>query len=200
MVRALDLVNLVLPSAQGPRFESWSGHPFPTLTDDDRNSHVQDYGGDIDQDINPTPANSPKQEPKTPPISPPGMLNPLPSTPSPSTSSNPHSPPLALRRPLRTRRDPSEWVPEQWTIHRPTPAIESDESDDSNDSDDPLLLQGLMAIFENPVALSAIQSEPRTYRQSQSLPDAKEWREAAEVELRAHAENGTWQIVKLPPG
>ena len=56
-----------------------------------------------------------------------------------------------------------------------------------------------MAIFENPVALSAIQSEPRTYRQSQSLPDAKEWRDAAEDELRAHTENGTWEIVKLPP-
>jgi Reverse transcriptase (RNA-dependent DNA polymerase) len=57
-----------------------------------------------------------------------------------------------------------------------------------------------MAIFENPVALSAIQSEPRTYRQSQSLPDAKQWQEAAEDELKAHAENGTWEIVKLPPG
>jgi hypothetical protein len=80
--------------------------------------------------------------------------------------------------------------------------IESDSEHDS-DSDDPLLLQGLLAIFDNPAipqALSAIQSEPRTYRQSQTLPDASKWTEAAEDELRAHAENGTWDIVKLPPG
>ena len=181
--------------------------PLPTLDspstneDDDRNSHVQDHGGDIEE-INPSPANSPKQELKTPPISPPAMVNQLPSTPSSSNSPEPTpqpTPPLALRRPTRTRRDPTEWVPEQWTIRRPTPVIESD-SNDSNESDDPLLLQGLMAIFDNPVALSTIQSEPRTYRQSQALPDAKEWRDAAEDELRAHAENGTWEIVKLPPG
>ena len=181
--------------------------PLPTLDspsnteDDDRNLHVQDYGGE-DNDINPEPANSPKQDIKTPPKSPPDMLNPLPSTPNPqsphsdSNSPEPHTPPLALRRPIRTRRPPAEWVPEQWTIHQPTPVVESD----SEDSDDPLLLKGLMAIFENPVALSAIQSEPRTYRRSQSLTDAKQQQEAAEDELKAHAENGTWEIVKLPPG
>ena len=186
-------VSIPLPNLDSPS----------NIEDDDRNLHVQDSGGD-DMDINPTPANPPKQDIKTPPNSPPGMLNPLPSTPGPlpsnsnSNSPDPSSqtPPLALRRPLRTRRDPSEWVPEQWTVRCPTPIIELD----SEDSDDPLLLQGLMAIFENPVALSAIQSEPRTYRQSQSLPDAKQWQEAAEDKLKAHAENGTWEIVKLPPG
>jgi hypothetical protein len=188
--------------------------PLPNLNspsnteDDDRNSHVQDYGGDDQDDNNPAPPNSPHQRIKSPPISPPAMFESLPSTPGPNPSSSPNSPnpsfqstpPLALRRPARTRRDPSEWVPEQWTICRPTPVIESESDNSSDDSDDPLLLQGLMAIFDNPVALSAIQSEPRTYRQSQSLPDAKQWQEAAEDELRAHAENGTWEIVKLPPG
>ena len=101
---------------------------------------MQDHGGDVDKDINPTPAKSPKQEVQTPPISPPAMLNPLPSTPGPtpgqSSSNSPHpqTPLLALRRPVRTRRDLSEWVPQQWTIHHPTPAIESD----SEDSDDPV--------------------------------------------------------------
>ena len=179
----------------------------PSLTeDDDRNLHMQDYGGDGDEDnhSNPSPAQSPQQHPHSPPNSPPVMPNPLPTPRSSRSIPNPEplqiqTPPLALRRPIRTRRDPSEWVPEQWTIRRPTPAIDSD----SDESDDPLLLQGLLAIFENPViphALSAVQSEPRTYRQSQSLPDAAKWTEAAEDELKAHAENGTWEIVKLPAG
>ena len=192
--------------------------PLPDLDspshaeDDDRHSHVQDYGGDGDEDSNPSPAQSPKQESQSPPISPPAMSTPLPTTPpvpgpshsQPSPESIVQTPPLALRRPVRTRREPSEWVPQQWTVRRPTPVIDSDSSDSSDESDDPLLLQGLSTISDDSLVhypcFSATPSEPHTYRQSQKRPDADKWTEAAEDELRAHGENGTWEVVKLPPG
>ena len=189
-------VPLPLPSPDSPSSDE----------DDDGNGHMQDYGGD-DDESNPSsapsaPSTPPPAVPALPPSTPPLTPRPGPSQarssphprrqPSPEPLS-PNTPPLALRRPARTRRPRDEWEPEQWTIRQPTPSIpsDSDSAPDSSDSDDPLLLQS---------SLSASQAEPRTYKQSQKRPDADQWTEAAEDELRAHAENGTWEIVKLPPG
>src|ERR1700733_15163075 len=52
-------VSIPLPNLDSPS----------NIEDDDRNSHVQDSGGDDMDIINPTPANPPKQDIKTPPNS-----------------------------------------------------------------------------------------------------------------------------------
>jgi hypothetical protein len=47
---------------------------------------------------------------------------------------------------------------------------------------------------------AATMVEPHSYAQSQRLPEADLWHKAAEEEMEAHSKNGTWDIVKLPPG
>jgi hypothetical protein len=44
------------------------------------------------------------------------------------------------------------------------------------------------------------ESEPRTLRDALKRPDADLWYQAAVKEMEAHIENGTWELVKLPPG
>ena len=64
-------------------------------------------------------------------------------------------------------------------------------SSDESDSDDPLDVIN---------AHSVSVPEPMSYRQSQSCSDKDLWHEACLEEMEAHKQNGTWQIVKLPPG
>ena len=62
---------------------------------------------------------------------------------------------------------------------------------DSSNSDDPLdLIQ----------AGAASTPEPTSFRQSQQCSDADLWQKACEEEMEADRLNGTWEIVKLPPG
>ena len=123
--------------------------------------------------------------PTSAPVSPAASPEPPAVVPSPPT------------RPQRHRRPRDEWLSEQWAvpqrykqIRQPTPAVpSSDEEDD--DSDDPLdLLQ----------AHSASAPEPTSYAMSQRRPDADLWHQACLEEMEAHRVNGTWEIVKLPPG
>jgi hypothetical protein len=88
-------------------------------------------------------------------------------------------------------------LPEQWAIpdryrlpREPTPAILSSD-EDGDDSDDPLdLIQAGVA--------STV--EPTSYKQSQQRSNAELWHKACQEEMEAHRLNGTWEIVKLPPG
>src|SRR6266403_2705790 len=154
-------------------------------------------------------------QPSVPFISPPS-----PSTPSQSTASTyisfpPHTPspappparsiapphaqidPPSSTRPQRIRRPRDEWLRDQYVIperyrqpREPTPVIpSSDEEED--DSDDPLDVLK---------AHAASTAEPTTYRQSQQRSDADLWHTACQEEMEAHSVNGTWEIVKLPPG
>jgi hypothetical protein len=88
-------------------------------------------------------------------------------------------------------------MPEKWAIpehykqpRESTPVLESSD-DDSSDSDDPLdVIQ----------AGAASTPEPTLFRQSQQHSDADLWQKAYQEEMKAHRVNGTWEIVKLPPG
>lgn len=42
--------------------------------------------------------------------------------------------------------------------------------------------------------------EPRTYQEAVSGPQCAEWKSAMAEEMQAHLDNGTWDIVELPPG
>jgi transposase InsO family protein len=129
--------------------------------------------------------------PSSPSPSPPRAISPPPTPPIVP------APPALHSRPQRNKRPRSEWLPEQWAvpqryrqIREPTPAIpSSDEEDD--DSDDPIDLLN---------AHSASVIEPTSYKQSQQRPEAQLWHTACEEEMDAHSVNGTWDVVKLPPG
>ena len=74
-------------------------------------------------------------------------------------------------------------------MRNPQPAVPS--SDEDDDSDDPLdVIQ----------ANTAFAAEPTSYRQLQQRSDKDLWHKACEEEMEAHKLNGTWEIVKLPPG
>jgi Reverse transcriptase (RNA-dependent DNA polymerase) len=40
---------------------------------------------------------------------------------------------------------------------------------------------------------------PQTYHKAMTHPDAEKWREATDAEIQAQLDNGTWELVKLPP-
>jgi hypothetical protein len=117
-----------------------------------------------------------------------------PSFASPSSPTPSPLPTAAPSRPQHLRRPRDEWLPEQWAVpdrykqpREPTPVVVS--SDD--DSDDPLdLIQ----------AGAASAPEPTSYLQSQHRSDAELWQKACDEEMEAHRVNGTWEVVKLPPG
>jgi hypothetical protein len=61
--------------------------------------------------------------------------------------------------------------------------------------------------YEAAFAIAALKAnstsdapEPKSFRQAMSGPDANKWYEAAAVEMQAHLDNGTWELVKLPAG
>jgi hypothetical protein len=76
-----------------------------------------------------------------------------------------------------------------------------------------LLAQGIESVYgkddehlslpqalERAFAARSDESEPRTLRDALKHPDADLWYQAAVKEMEAHIENGTWELVKLPPG
>ena len=42
--------------------------------------------------------------------------------------------------------------------------------------------------------------DPRTLKEALKRPDSSEWQAAADAEIKAHVQNGTWEPCKLPPG
>jgi hypothetical protein len=82
-----------------------------------------------------------------------------------------------------------------------------------------LLAQGLRSIYNNdnkyieqPEAMErafcaaidakavASDAEPKLYRNTMHRPDSELWHQAMVRKMEAHLENGTWELVKLPPG
>jgi hypothetical protein len=65
----------------------------------------------------------------------------------------------------------------------------------------------LTEAYEAAFAIAALKAngasdalEPKSFRQAMSGPDADKWYKAAAVEMQAHLDNGTWELVKLPAG
>jgi hypothetical protein len=76
-----------------------------------------------------------------------------------------------------------------------------------------LLAQGLEAIYGNSdkftpyhealkhaFVASMDASKPKLFCKAMQRPDANLWYKAAVKEMQAHIKNGTWELVKLPPG
>src|SRR3984893_9175222 len=112
---------------------------------------------------------------------------------SPVPHVHPPSPPLALRREPHLRKPPGEW----WRV-RPSPEPMAEENSLSGDelnlreNDD----EGEVVEF----AGLASGADPHNYAQAMKCPDAHLWKKACEEEYHMHLENGTWELVELPPG
>jgi hypothetical protein len=76
-----------------------------------------------------------------------------------------------------------------------------------------LLAQGLEAIYgdsdefipyhkalEHTFVAGMDASKPKSFSEAMQRPDANLWYEATVKEMQAHIKNGTWELVKLPPG
>jgi hypothetical protein len=55
-------------------------------------------------------------------------------------------------------------------------------------------------VWEHAYQTVAGPTAPRTFAEAMKRPDADLWQKAAQDEMDAHLENGTWELVKLPPG
>ena len=161
----------------------------------------------IPQASSPTPPPQPSTSTLPPAeisLSPPPATHPLPSPELPSGSA-PSSPAI-------------------WQNRDPTPAVSSDEDEDTDDSspaqdpsseddqdqeqeedlsdpnDDTYDPTGDDTFHSTAYAHLASTSEPRTFRESQKHAESAQWKKACLEELEAHNTNGTWKVVKLPPG
>ncbi|KAG8951326.1 hypothetical protein FRC04_006566, partial [Tulasnella sp. 424] len=52
---------------------------------------------------------------------------------------------------------------------------------------------------ERAFKVAADNTEPRSFREAMLQPDKEKWFEAAMTEIQAHINNGTWELVQLPP-
>ena len=50
------------------------------------------------------------------------------------------------------------------------------------------------------MSVTEIVTEPLSYAEALRQEDFVIWREAMEVEMRQHAEVGTWELAELPAG
>ena len=99
---------------------------------------------------------------------------------SPSPSQEDNDKPIALQKGVQNRRPPDDW----WKMRESTPILSSSDDDDDNMKE----------------AHVSTLVEPRSFSEAMKTPEADHWREAALEEINAQLANGTWKIVKLPPG
>ncbi len=130
------------------------------------------------------------------------------------------SPPQHRQYPGRERQRPKAY----WDLDRPELPLRVDQDDDSpsiegGDEDSPeeaeLAFRAMEIVYPPVEYLSyakaeqriihqackatADSAEPKSYREAMTRPDKDKWVEAASAEMRAHLENGTWELVELPP-
>ena len=131
----------------------------------------------------------PLNEPEIPEIPEPQEVE---RSPSPDIPQQP-VPPQLPRRSTRPHNPPGEW----WKVRNPPPPVPDESDDELAGFVDTDCANGFQEVeFVN----LAGGTEPRTYSQAMKGPDAEHWKRAAIEEINAHLQNGTWKIVRLPPG
>ena len=152
-----------------------------------------------------------------------------PLEPGPSILHSPQPPtPTLSTHPLPSPEPPSGTAPSSpaiWQHRNPTPTIPSDEDEDADDSspaqespsedgedqeeeeedhsdpnDDTYDPTADDTSYSTAYSHLTSTTEPRTFKESQKCPESSQWKKACLEELEAHSRNGTWQVVKLPPG
>jgi hypothetical protein len=61
-------------------------------------------------------------------------------------------------------------------------------------------LEHAFVAVSSALAAHGTQPEPKSFREAMKRSDADMWYQAAVKEMEAHMENGTWELVQLPPG
>jgi len=78
-------------------------------------------------------------------------------------------------------------------------ANEDNAADEEADEDLPGVFIADLECPESAFAAS-LGPEPNSYRQALMQPNAVQWTKAAEEEIKAHLQNGTWELAGLPAG
>ena len=163
-----------------------SSGSFPSMPiDNSRDSHENPRRSPdaVPQHISATPTPIPQEETPNPPV------------PSPHTApaQTPHTVPTqTLRRSSRTNRG----------IRRPDPSNTNPDRDRLQRS----LRPWIPGIWNNSqeAFLTATNvtpaGDPTTYEYAMRIPDAIFWKPAMETEMTSLLDNGTWELVDLPPG
>jgi hypothetical protein len=58
--------------------------------------------------------------------------------------------------------------------------------------------EGFKQCVEYALKLAMDNTDPKSYWEAMTRPDAQKWKEAAQAEMQAPVKNGTWDFVKLP--
>ena len=116
------------------------------------------------------------------------------------------------RNPTPMETDPASLPPRPVSPDRDQPRNRN--SDDMDDEEDLTIRKAKSIIAENPSYFRrdkisatrwiyydikhATSSEPQTYREAMSRPDAKQWELAMQEEIKSQHDNQTWYLVKRP--
>ena len=87
-------------------------------------------------------------------------------------------------------------LPAKCTLQAQLPGTLAEDANSSTESDTCiLLLDAIECVFS-----TSLDLEPWTLRDTLSRTDTPKWVEAALKEIKAHVQNGTWELAQLPPG
>jgi hypothetical protein len=204
--RAFPGLSRTTPPVQPPEPSLF----IPSESDPPRPRPLQDVPDQVGEDPHVDDLPPPPDDPNPPD-------DPQPPSPSPSPSPPP-APGPSRRYPARDRQPPADW----WKIdhskihsyREPTPAIQSSsDEEESAEEQHPDSDEGVNAALEYEEAYltvseafefvykaSAHDDAPKTLAEALAREDGEWWYKSAYDEIKALVDNGTWKLVKLPPG
>ena len=86
--------------------------------------------------------------------------------------------PIAIRKQQRTTQPPGEW----WKVRNPPPAVPLESESESEMEE-----------------VNQVKVDEPSWHEAMNGPYKEKWREACQEEMKSLLENGTWDIVELPP-
>ena len=101
-----------------------------------------------------------------------------------------------LRRSGRSHHPPGEWWKVSSTRPTPEPTPEPDDAETEEEQDDDEVEEESAARVHSGQSLPF----PSTLSQALKRSDHKDWKAAADLEIKAHVDNGTWEPCPLPSG
>ena len=148
------------------------------------------------------PANLPADATPEPEVAPPPLV---PAPQRPAASSSRRRTPVAVaplppqpepRRSGRSRHPPGEWWKVSSTRPTPEPTPEPDDAETEEEQDDDEVEEESAARVHSGQSLPF----PSTLSQALKRSDHKDWKAAADFQIKAHVDNGTWEPCPLPSG
>lgn len=174
----IDIPPLVAQDVPAPRL--WGEEDLPQAAQDEHAVPPEMPDPQLPQNAPDAPPEPPLDH-HEPAFTPPDIPPPQPVQPAAAP------PPPPLRRSTRVHRPPGEW----WRAQQRRPFTGDEQASNAGDNEP-----------EHAERVHSGQStpDPQTLKQALSRLDNAKWKAAADLEIKAHLSNGTWEPCKLPPG